>query len=177
MVAKKSAKKSPKQNPLPSTTDWRTTDQDEIHRRIQCAIDEKHSLTNLHPEHPVFSNFRVVSPSAMVYQTEIRDLATRAFSCTCPDFRINGLGTCKHIEATLIWLKRRAKSDFKLAEKSGSTRYVHKFEAAGVLSALWEQSWLGWIARENQCPPICWTNSGRTNLLRETSPPSCPWRM
>lgn len=44
---------------------------------------------------------------------EIRDLKNRACSCTCPDFRINGLGTCKHIEATRIWLKRRHKGEVR----------------------------------------------------------------
>jgi superfamily II DNA or RNA helicase len=122
MPAKKTAKKKPNSVPQPPASDWRTTDQDEIHRRIQRAIDEKHGITNLDPQHPVFSNFRVSSPSGMIYQVEIRDLNERAFSCTCPDFRINGLGTCKHIEATLIWLKRRFKGDFKLAEKSCSNR-------------------------------------------------------
>ena len=123
MPAKKSPlKKKATSIPLPTAADWRTTDQDEINRRIQRARDEKHSITNLHPEHPVFSNFRVVSPSGMIYQTEIRDLKERTFSCTCPDFRINGLGTCKHVEATLIYLKRRAKGDFKLGENSGSKR-------------------------------------------------------
>lgn len=109
------AKKSPKKKkraaiPLPPASDWRTSDQDEILRRTQRAIDEKHSVRNLDPAHPVFSNFGVVSPSGMDYQVEVRDLATRDFSCTCPDFRINGLGTCKHVEAVLIWLKRRFNS-------------------------------------------------------------------
>jgi SNF2-related domain/Helicase conserved C-terminal domain len=121
MPAKKAAKKKTAPSPIPAT-DWRTTDQDEILRRIQRARDEKHSISNLHPEHPVFSNFAVKSPSGMIYQIEIRDLADRAVSCTCPDFRTAGLGTCKHIEATLIWLKRRFKGEFRLAEKSGSPR-------------------------------------------------------
>ncbi len=123
MPAKKSAKKKrAKKNPIPPAHDWRTTDQDEIHRRTQRAIDEKHSIENLHPEHPVFSNFAIASPSGMSYQVEIRDLADRSFSCTCPDFRRNGLGTCKHTEATLIFLKRRFKGEFRAAEKSGSPR-------------------------------------------------------
>jgi hypothetical protein len=98
--AKKSSRKTKsKTPPVPPAADWRTTDQDEIARRVQRAIDEKHTISNLHPEHPVFSTFAVKSPSGMTYQTEIRDLPGRAFSCTCPDFRRNGLGTCKHIEA------------------------------------------------------------------------------
>jgi hypothetical protein len=84
--------------------------------------DEKHSITNLHPEHPVFSSFAVKSPSGMTYQVEIRDLKERSFSCNCPDFRTAGLVMCKHVEATLIWLKRRLKGEVRLAEKSGSSR-------------------------------------------------------
>lgn len=119
MAAKKSAKKKATAIPLPPASDWRTSDQDEILRRIQRAHEEKHSITNLHPERPVFSSFTVKSPSGMTYQVEIRDLKTRAFSCSCPDFRINGLGTCKHIEATLIWLKRRHKGEVRAAETTG----------------------------------------------------------
>ncbi len=124
--ARKSVRKSGKRKatavPLPPAADWRTTDQDEILRRVQRARDEKHTVSNLNPEHPVFSNFRVASPSGMDYQTEIRDLDNRVFACSCPDFRINGLGTCKHIEATLIWLKRRRKGEFRLARQTGSRR-------------------------------------------------------
>ncbi len=121
MPAKKSAKK--KSAPIPiAATDWRTTDHDEILRRVQRARDEKHSISNLHPEHPICSTFAVKSPSGMIYQVEIRDLKDRAFSCTCPDFRTAGLGTCKHVEATLIWLKRRFKGELQLAVKSGSKR-------------------------------------------------------
>lgn len=120
MAAKKTAKKKTTAIPLPPATDWRTTDQDEILRRIQRARDEKHSVSNLDPGHPVFSTFAVKSPSGMTYQVEIRDVKDRSFSCTCPDFRTAGLGTCKHVEATLIWLKRRFKGEFRLAEKSGS---------------------------------------------------------
>ena len=123
MPAKKSTNKKPAAGipPIPAH-DWRTTDEEEILRRIQRARDEKHAITNLAPEHKVFSNFRVGSPSGMIYQVEIRDLKERAVACTCPDFRINGLGTCKHIEATRIWLTRRHKGDVRAAEHHGSQR-------------------------------------------------------
>lgn len=120
MPARKAANKKPAVMPVPAT-DWRTTDHDEILRRIQRAREEKHSITPLDDAHPVFSRFEVKSPSGMTYQVEIRDLKDRAFSCTCPDFRTAGLGTCKHVEATLIWLKRRRKGDFRLAEAAGSS--------------------------------------------------------
>ncbi len=123
MPAKKSSKrKKAKPVQLPPAHDWRTTDKDEVLRRTQRAREEKHAIRNLDPEHPVFSTFSVASPSGMNYQTEIRDLPGRAFSCSCPDFRRNGLGTCKHIEATLIWLKRRQKGEFRAAEKTASSR-------------------------------------------------------
>jgi ERCC4-related helicase len=122
MPAKPSSKKKSAAIPVPPANDWRTTDEDEILRRIQRARDEQHAITNLDPQHPVFSNFRVGSPSGMTYQVEIRDLKSRAFACSCPDFRINGLGTCKHIEATLIWLKRRHKGEVRAAEQHGSDR-------------------------------------------------------
>jgi len=127
MPARNTAKKAAKKKratkndlPLPTASDWRTTDQDEIFRRIQRAREEKHLITNLQPEQPIFSTFAVQSPSGMKYQVEIRDLKDRSFSCTCPDFRTAGLGTCKHTEATLIHLKRRFKGDYALAEKNGS---------------------------------------------------------
>ena len=108
--------------PLPPANDWRTTDADEILRRRQRAKEEHHVIHNLEPEHPVFSNFRVASPSGMTYEVEIRDVAAPAHACTCPDFRINGLGTCKHTEAVLLWLRRRQKGGMRLAETSGSPR-------------------------------------------------------
>jgi hypothetical protein len=85
------AKKKP--NPDQHAADWRTTDELEIHRRVQRAIEEKHSVTNLTPEHPVFSNFAVRSPTGMTYEVEIRNLTGRSFSCTCPDFRTNGMAS------------------------------------------------------------------------------------
>ena len=76
MSAKKSARKKPNAIPIPPATDWRTTDQDEILRRIQRARDEKHSISNPSiPDIPSSRTFAVKSPSGMNYQVEIRDLA------------------------------------------------------------------------------------------------------
>ena len=58
----------------------------------------------------------------MTYQIEIRDLIDRHFSCSCTDFRINGLGTCKHIEALLLQLARRNRAEFKAAQRIPSSR-------------------------------------------------------
>ena len=90
--------------PLPPASDWRSTDEQEVLRRVQRDIDETPSVRAVDDRHPVFTTFAVKSPSGMKYQVEVRDVASRAVSCTCPDFRTAGLGTCKHVEATLIHL-------------------------------------------------------------------------
>lgn len=64
-------------------------------------------MVNRDPAHPVYSNYSVSSAKGTAYDVEIRDVAGREFSCTCVDFRSNGLGTCKHVEAVLLRLSRR----------------------------------------------------------------------
>ncbi len=107
---------------LPHPHDWRTTDADEIARRKLRARTEPARITNMEPHHPIYSNFRISSTSGMTYTVEVRSLAERQFSCTCVDFRINGLGTCKHVEATLLYLEGRYPRLYRLAQKNGSTR-------------------------------------------------------
>ena len=70
----------------------------------------------------MFSNFEVHSPSGVTYAVEIEDLATRQFSCECVDFRVNGLGTCKHVEAVLDYLERERPMDYAAARAEGSPR-------------------------------------------------------
>jgi hypothetical protein len=85
----------------PSIHDWRTTYEDEINRRRLRARTESFQIFNCHPARPVFSNFSVKSGSGLTYAVEVRDVRQRHFACDCVDFRINGLGTCKHVEAVL----------------------------------------------------------------------------
>ena len=106
---------------VPPVSNWRTTDQDEINRRRLRAAKEAMSFRNLTPEQPVFSNFSVASASGQTYQVELRQLAPLAGSCTCVDFRVNGLGTCKHLEALLRWLRSDAPA-WRQAEAEGSPR-------------------------------------------------------
>src|SRR6266550_3344411 len=107
---------------LPSPHDWRTTDSDEINKRHQRARDEAFTISNADPRHPIFSNFNVASRSGLNYSVEIRDVRGRQFACDCVDFRINGLGTCKHVEAVLLLLERRFKRLFQAAVQKGSDR-------------------------------------------------------
>src|SRR5208337_3849779 len=115
-------KKAPAQFTVPALHNWRTTDQEEINRRRERAQKEQFQLSNADPRHPIFSNFRVASGSGLTYSVEIRDLAGRQFACDCVDFRINGLGTCKHVEAVLLYLQARHKRLFRAAESNGSGR-------------------------------------------------------
>jgi superfamily II DNA/RNA helicase len=117
----KTTKKNSKPK-LPPAHDWRTTDIDEINKRRQRAREESFVITNATPAHPFFSNFRVKSASGLTYSVEVRDLATRQFACDCVDFRINGLGVCKHVEAVLLQLQARHRNLFKTAHASGSNR-------------------------------------------------------
>ncbi len=65
---------------------------------------------------PIFSEFAVAnSASARTYKIAIRGLQAGENYCSCPDFSINTLGTCKHIEFVLLNLRKRsgAKKAFK----------------------------------------------------------------
>jgi hypothetical protein len=107
---------------LPHATDWRTTDEDEINRRILRAREERPAVSNLDPGEPIHSNFEVRSRSGVAYEVEVRNLATRRFGCTCTDFQVNGLGTCKHVEAVLALLRARHRQPFAAARRNDSTR-------------------------------------------------------
>jgi superfamily II DNA or RNA helicase len=107
---------------VPSVHNWRTTDEDEINRRRERARTESFVIHNADPAHPIFSNFRVKSGSGLTYSVEVRDLRQRHFACECVDFRINGLGTCKHIEAVLAYLEARFQRLYRAAAANGAGR-------------------------------------------------------
>jgi hypothetical protein len=107
---------------IPQDHDWRTTDDQEVERRRQRAANERMRIRNLNPAHAVLSNFEVRSGSGRIYEVEIRCLEPREFSCGCVDFRSNGLGTCKHVEAVLLQLQRRHRTELRRITLDGSTR-------------------------------------------------------
>jgi superfamily II DNA or RNA helicase len=79
-------------------------------------------VRNLDPHFPIFSNFAVKSESGITYSVEIRSISQRRFSCNCVDFRINALGTCKHVEATLLYLEARYRRLYSQAQNNGAER-------------------------------------------------------
>lgn len=66
----------------------------------------------------------------MTYVVGLHDLARQIYACECADFRKNGLGTCKHIEAVLLQVERRFKRPFGEARKHGSQRISLVIDAA-----------------------------------------------
>src|SRR5881628_1002590 len=90
----------------PRPVGWRTSDADEIALRRERASSELMRIEILEPSEPVFSSFAVRSPSGACYEVEVRSLSERENSCSCPDFRTNGLATCKHVEAVIARLRR-----------------------------------------------------------------------
>ncbi len=92
---------------LPSPHDWRTTDTDEIKQTppARPRRDIHHLQSRTAPSDLLELPRRVAKRVELLI--EIRDVGGRQFACDCVDFRINGLGTCKHVEAVLLQLERR----------------------------------------------------------------------
>ena len=106
--------------PLPPG--WRTSDDHEINLRRWRGRTEILSVKAAEPDHPYFGTFRAQSASGSSYDVEIRSLNALANSCGCIDYRVNGLGTCKHIEGTIEAMARGRAKSFRAAKKTGSPR-------------------------------------------------------
>src|SRR5271167_502231 len=77
----------------------------------------------LEPNLGPYGTFRARSSGGGLYEVEIRDLAGRTNSCGCADHRVNGLGTCKHIEGVLFALRKKLGARaFAAAVTRGSPR-------------------------------------------------------
>ena len=86
----------------PAFKGWVTSDTDEIEARRRRAETEKMKTLALAGA-GIYGDFSVTSSaSKLTYRVEIRSLTSHENTCTCSDFRHNGLGTCKHVEAVLV---------------------------------------------------------------------------
>src|SRR5262245_4462436 len=85
----------------PAPQGWRTSDAEEIELRRWRGRTEIVAIEALEPEQRVFGTFRIQSGSGGAYEVEIRSPDACINSCGCIDHRVNGLGTCKHIEGAL----------------------------------------------------------------------------
>lgn len=106
----------------PKFLGWKTSDEDEIERRRWRGITDDSEFSNLEPEFGHFGTFKVASSSGSSYFVEIRDPNELRNSCTCKDFKVSGLGTCKHVERVLHGLREANGRAFDKAAKSGSPR-------------------------------------------------------
>ena len=95
-----------KKVPYYKKPDDMTIEEWQVELRKQFAIDQDFEVENC-GSHPFFSDFNVYNPeSESSYKIAIRSREFGQNFCSCPDFTINGLGTCKHIEYVLYQLKK-----------------------------------------------------------------------
>jgi len=88
-----------------------TVEQWQLALRRQFATKQNFNVNNI-GNHPVFSDFLVYNPeSDNEYKVAIRDYEFGMNFCSCPDFKKNGLGTCKHIEYVLKQLRDNPEND------------------------------------------------------------------
>ena len=99
---------------------WSTSDTDEIERRRTRGVNEAIRVEHQNPEDEFFGIYRIHPGTGRNYRIEIRSLSEPINSCNCPDHRINGLGTCKHIERLLVRLQHRRKRAYSAAAAKGS---------------------------------------------------------
>jgi SNF2 family DNA or RNA helicase len=75
--------------------------------RIQIAEKESFIIKNLDHQ-PVYSDYAVYSAkSNNTYKVALRSKDNSLNFCSCPDFKTNQLGTCKHIEAVRSSLHKK----------------------------------------------------------------------
>jgi len=98
-----------------------TTDEWQAGLRRQYGINQDFEVENI-GDNPVFSDFRVYNPlSDKTYKVAIRSEESSKNFCSCPDFKVNLLGTCKHIEFVLAKLNKTEKN--RKIFKKGNVQY------------------------------------------------------
>jgi hypothetical protein len=59
------------------------------------------------PSGEPYGDYRIESASGKTYRVAMRGPGLFENYCSCPDFAVNTLGTCKHVEALLLRLGKR----------------------------------------------------------------------
>src|SRR6266567_5738051 len=80
-----------------------------------------------------YGDYTVKSTSGRTYRVAVRGPGLFENYCSCPDFAVNTLGTCKHIEAMLLQLRRRnsralERAAYKRTRASISLHYGDRLE-------------------------------------------------
>jgi superfamily II DNA or RNA helicase len=108
-----------------------------IEREIAARRERAHgSVIRIlaRPDGDVYGDYQIRSSSNKTYRVAMRGPGLFDNYCSCPDFAVNTLGTCKHIEALLLRLGRRhgaalGRGKFSRTRASLS---LHYGEALGV---------------------------------------------
>src|SRR5260370_15990031 len=94
--------------PLESLSDEKLIEQ-ALREREERSRSEKMLLRSAH-SNKLWTDYTVISAiSGKTYRLGLRGWERGESFCSCPDFRKNTLGTCKHILNALRKLKRRLK--------------------------------------------------------------------
>jgi len=108
----------------------------QIELRRQFGPNQDFRVRNVGGE-PIFSEFQVTNPETeRTYRVAIRGSALGENYCSCPDFAVNNLGTCKHVEHVLARLGKTARAKAELAagfRPPYSEVYLHYGAAREVL--------------------------------------------
>jgi hypothetical protein len=119
----------------PPTVGWLTSDDDEVRLRRWRGRTEILAITAVEADQPCFGSFHARSAGGSEYLVEVRSLDAPVNSCGCIDHRVNGLGTCKHVEGVLAALGRRGG---KATARAGNPRVEIYFDRrAGAPTILW----------------------------------------
>jgi SNF2-related domain/Helicase conserved C-terminal domain/SWIM zinc finger len=121
----------------------------------------------------VFSDFRVTNPeTGGQYTVAVRGFEVGDNACTCPDFKSNTLGTCKHVEAVLDHLKDDLPAHLQ-KKKAPVTRpeiYLHYGEQLrlGIHLPSRHSDLLGKLAASYFDEKGLWSNRGKyRDLIRD----------
>ncbi len=86
------------------------------------------------PDNGAYGDYRVKSSSGKTYRVAMRGPSLFENFCSCPDFAVNTLGTCKHIEALLLELRQQYRKGFARLryERTRASLSLHYGETLGV---------------------------------------------
>jgi predicted nucleic acid-binding Zn finger protein len=92
------------------------------------------------PAGSAYGDYKIRSASGKIYRVAVRGPGLFDNYCSCPDFAVNTLGTCKHIEAMLLRLRKRHRkaletTAYKRTRASLSLQYGDTLEVRLLLPA------------------------------------------
>jgi SNF2-related domain/Helicase conserved C-terminal domain len=108
----------PRRTAVPEGGPRRSLAEHELQVRRERGASELFAV-KAHPGARVYGRYDVQSPSSRSYEVTLRALDEPHNGCTCPDLATNLLGSCKHIEAVLHRLRRRAAKRFAQLLREG----------------------------------------------------------